>query len=131
MVLIWARWVMDVPVSKFSTLLQRSSKRMGVQIPLSMEDQAESGGHCARKEIQLFIFALQENCNRPPEPSVVLPRYYRHGTVGSRYFLWSTTFSIKHHKSGMPTKQGFPYVPPQGRFSAFAAVKMSILLQPI
>ena len=40
-----------------------------------------------------------------------------------------TTFSIKHHKSGMPMKQGFPYVPPQARFSAFVAVKMSILLQ--
>ena len=101
---------------------------MDVRILLSMVDQAESGGHYSRKEIQLFVFALQRNCSWP-EPSVVLPRYYRHGIVSSRYFLRITTFSIKHHKSGMPMKQGFPYVPPQARFSAFVAVKMSILLQ--
>ena len=51
MLLILARLVMDVPINKFLTLLQRLWKRMGVQIPSSMEDQAESGDHYSRKEI--------------------------------------------------------------------------------
>ena len=52
---------MDVPMSKFSTLLERSWKRMGVRILLLMEDQAKSDDHYSRKEIQSVCVLTPEN----------------------------------------------------------------------
>ena len=116
-------------MSKFLTLLQRLCKKDGRPNPFV-------NGRPGLKVV-VIIQEKKSNClsshsrETAVGPSQVLyfPRYYQHGIVSSRYFLRITTFSIKHHKSGMPMKQGFPYVPPQARFSAFVAVKMSILLQ--